>query len=151
MHKIADNVADQVDVPLINLIDETARRLHSLQRQRPLLLGTRFTMEQDFYVDRLRYNGLDPLLPQGRDRKRVHRIIYEQLIEGIVKRSSTAAVDKVIDQAKVRGADSVILGCTELGLLFQERNAALPVADTAIIHADAAVRFALENPSESMS
>lgn len=149
MHKIANKVADLVDVPLINLIDETARRLHHLRSQRPLLLGTRFTMEQGFYIDRLRYNDLDPLLPHRRDRKRVHQIIYKELIEGIVMRSSAAAVNKIIAQAEMQGADSVILGCTELGLLFQEGGAALPVADTAIIHADAAVRFALENPPES--
>lgn len=150
MHKIAGEVADAIDVPLIHLIDETAKRLHSEEKQRPLLLGTRFTMEQSFYADRLRENGLDPLLPEPRDRERVHRIIYEELIEGRIEPPSTISLIEIIRQAETQGADSVILGCTELGLLFQEQRPALPVFDTAIVHADAAVRFALEIPSASM-
>ena len=143
MHKIADDVADAVTVPLIHLIDETVSSLRARRLRRPLLLGTRFTMNLPFYRERLIARDLEPVLPQTAERQAVHSVIYDELIEGKITREGKERLESVISNGALAGADCVILGCTELGMVLKDGEAALPVADTTLIHADAAVRFAL--------
>jgi aspartate racemase len=143
MHKCAPQVTAAVSVPLLHIIDPLNAKLRADQRQRPLLLATRFTMEDRFFVERLEEAKLTPLVPEPEDRSALHGIIYQELCKGIV---STAAVDtlrRLTAHAKSRGADSVILGCTELGMLVAAEALDLPTYDTAVIHVGALVEFAL--------
>ncbi|WP_313551499.1 aspartate/glutamate racemase family protein [Pseudomonas sp.] len=145
MHKLAEPIQAAINIPLIHIADATAKALTKAGMQRPALLATRFTMEQDFYVGHLRAHGLDPRIPDAPGRERVHQIIYEELCQGVVRNESrqtyVAEIGKLADQ----GADSVILGCTEIGLLLSQKDLALPVFDTTEIHAEAAMDFALGN------
>ncbi|EJC80139.1 aspartate racemase [Rhizobium leguminosarum bv. trifolii WSM2297] len=143
MHLIADEVAAQVSVPLINIIDETAKSLHAAGRKRPLLLATRYTMEHGFYADRMKRLGLDVMVPDAADRTTVHDIIFNELCAGRVLGSSREKLIDIIDRAVDNGADSIILGCTEICLILDPERLPLPGFDTTAIHARAAVEFAL--------
>ncbi|RJF87064.1 aspartate/glutamate racemase family protein [Oleomonas cavernae] len=144
MHLVADQVGAQAGVPLINIIDETGRVIAASGRRRPLLLATRYTMEHGFYTQRLgRQGGIEALVPNEIDRAAVHSIIFEELCQGIVRESSRARLMEIVARGIAAGADSVILGCTEICLLLDPD--ALPVQgfDSTAIHARAAVDFAL--------
>ena len=144
MHLMADQVAAAVDVPLIHIADVTAAAVRAVGASRPLLLATRYTMEQAFYRDRLARGGVTALIPPEPDRVRLQAIIYDELIQGVVSPGSKAVMLRMIaDQRAVSGADAVILGCTELDLLLGQDDVELPVLDTTALHAEAAVRFAL--------
>lgn len=144
MHKLADAVQDAIKVPLLNIIDITAEALKEAGAKRPLLLATRYTMEQDFYVERMRReHGLDPIVPEAADRDDVHRIIFSELCCGVVLDESRARYMDVIARGRAAGADSVILGCTEIGLLIKPEDLDLPAFDSTLLHADAAIEFAL--------
>jgi aspartate racemase len=113
-------------------------------KHRPAIMATRFTMEQDFYTGRLRDKfGLEPVIPDQADRALVHQIIYDELCIGRVTEASRSAYVDVARRLAAKGADCLVLGCTEVGMLLDERNAPLPIFDTTLIHADAAVNFAL--------
>ncbi len=142
MHKCAPLIASRITVPLLHVVDSLGARLAAERRRRPLLLATRFTMEQDFYRERLLEGGFATLLPDEVDRLRLHAIIFEELCAGIVREPAAEFVARLASEAASRGADSVILGCTEL-CLVAGRITALPVYDTAAIHARALVDFAL--------
>lgn len=146
MHLVAEPVAEMVGVPLIDIITETAAVLRAHGRRRPLLLATRYTMEHGFYTDRMKALGLDVMTPCLDDRAVVHDVIFDQLCQGMVCEQSRAAYMRIIEQARDAGADSVILGCTEIGLLLDPAALPLPGYDSTTIHADAAVRFALSEP-----
>ncbi|GLZ28291.1 aspartate racemase [Lentzea sp. NBRC 105346] len=141
MHKVADAVQAAVDIPLIHLGDTTADAVNRDGLTRVGLLGTAFTMEQDFYRDRLEQHGLTVLVPDRRDRAEVHRVIYEELCLGIVKDSSRAVYQEVI--ARFDGAEGIILGCTEIELLIGPDDCPLPVFPTTRLHVEAAVDHAL--------
>lgn len=143
MHLVAEPVADMSGVPLIDIITETAAALRADGRRRPLLLATRYTMEHGFYTSRMKALGLDVIVPEAPDRQRVHDVIFDELCQGTVCETARADYLDIIDRAALAGADSVILGCTEIGMLLDPQKLFLPGYDSTTIHADAAVRFAL--------
>jgi len=143
MHKCADQVIAALSVPFLHIADPLIARLRAEGRKCPLLLGTRFTMEDRFILDRLEAAGLQPSVPDAEDRAAVHGIIYDELCKGIVSQAAQAAAKKWVSVAAAGGADSVILGCTEICLLIAPGSVELPVYDTAAIHAEALVDYAL--------
>lgn len=151
MHRMADAVQAAVAVPLLHIADPTAARIRAAGLGRVGLLGTAFTMEQDFYRGRLEAkHGLEVLVPDAEDRAVVHRIIYEELVQGRVEAVSRDAYRAVIARLVARGAEAVILGCTEIMLLVRPEDSAVPLFDTTAIHAQAAVEFAVaDQPTAS--
>ncbi|MFJ2780830.1 aspartate/glutamate racemase family protein [Kitasatospora sp. NPDC087315] len=143
MHRVADQVAAAASVPLLHLADATAGAVRSAGLRRIGLLGTAFTMEQDFYRGRLEANGLDVVVPDAAGRALVHRVIYEELCLGIVREESRAAYRRVIEELVAAGAEGVILGCTEIELLIGPQDSPVPVFPTARLHAEAAIDAAL--------
>ena len=143
MHLNAPQVEAAVSVPLIHIADATAAVLLAKGVSRPLLLATRFTMEKDFYRDRLEAKGLSVLVPGTSDRDRLHDIIYDELCQGVILAASRVVVQDMIERGRAAGADSIIFGCTEIGLLLDVEAMPLPTVDTAMAHAEAAVDFAL--------
>lgn len=143
MHLVADQVARAVGVPLIHIVDVVGRELVAAGVRKPLLLATRYTMEENFYRDRLHERfGLDALVPEAQHRAVVHDIIFDELCRGIVNESSRKSYIEIIEYAKAQGADCVIFGCTEIGLLIDAGDTDLPVFDSTKLHARAAVDFA---------
>jgi aspartate racemase len=144
MHRMADAVTAAVKIPLLHIADPTAQKVKAAGVTKVGLLGTAFTMEQDFYKGRLRdLFGLDVLAPPAPDRRIVHDIIYQELVAGEVLAESRAAYRKIIAGLVAQGAQAVILGCTEIMLLISEEDSAVPLFDTTTIHAIAAVDRAL--------
>ncbi len=143
MHLVADAVSQSVAIPLLNIIDVTAREIVAKGYRRPLLLATRYTMEHGFYAERMRTHDLDPLVPDEDDRIRAHSIIFDELCAGHVRDASRSAMNAMIEKAKHAGADSVILGCTEICLLLDPDKLSLPGFDSTQLHAAAAADFAL--------
>lgn len=144
MHKVAPEIEAAIDIPLLHIADATARRLQADGIKRVGLLGTRFTMEQDFYKGRLQTHfGLEVLVPAEAERERVHRIIYDELCLGEIRDASRAEYLAIIAGLAAAGAEAVILGCTEIALLVGDARAAVPLYDTTAIHAEAAVALAL--------
>ncbi len=140
MHKLADRVTASVQIPLLHIADCTAEAIQRAGLTRIGLLGTRFTMEQDFYKGRLIDGfGLDVIVPDTAGRKLVHRVIYDELVQGIISEDSRKAYITVIDQLVADGAEAIILGCTEITLLVQQQHSAVPLFDTTALHAQAAV------------
>ncbi|WP_139477922.1 aspartate/glutamate racemase family protein [Aeromonas veronii] len=144
MHKVALEIEAAIDIPLLHIADATAVKLRADGITRVGLLGTRFTMEQDFYKGRLQDRfGLAVLVPDEAGRERVHRIIYDELCLGEIRESSRAEYLAIIEGLAAAGAEAVILGCTEIALLVGDARAAVPLYDTTAIHAEAAVALAL--------
>jgi aspartate racemase len=143
MHKVADDVAERIDIPLLHLADATADRAVECGVSTVGLLGTRFTMEQDFYKERLERRGVTVLTPAEDERRLVHRVIYEELCRGIVKDESRAAFLDIMKGLSRRGARAVIQGCTEIGMLVSEEHTDITLFDTTRIHAEQAVTTAL--------
>ena len=143
MHMVADAIEAAVDIPLLHLADVTAAAVRAAGLDRVALLGTRFTMEQPFYADRLRSHGIDVLVPEGADRRLVHDVIYDELVHGVVRDESRAAYAEVVRRLVGQGAGGVVLGCTEIELLVGPADAEVPVFATTALHARAAVDFAL--------
>lgn len=141
MHLCAPAVSAAITIPLIHIADATAAAIKAKGCSRPLLLATRFTMEKDFYRGRLSELGVEALVPDQADRDRLHAIIYDELCQGVISAASRAEVLAMI--ARATDADSIIFGCTEIGLLLSPDDVDLPVADTALVHAAAGVDFAL--------
>ena len=144
MHKLADAVASAVAIPFVHIADATAATVREAGLERVGLLATAYTMEQDFYVGRLRErHGLDVLVPPPEGRRLVHEVIYEELCVGIVRDSSRQRYRRVIGELVERGAGAILLGCTEIDLLVSQDDAPVPVFDTTALHARAAVELAL--------
>jgi aspartate racemase len=143
MHKVAEQVKASVAVPLLHIGDSLIAELRRDGRARPLLLGTRYTMEDPFLTDHLERKGIGAITPEQDDRDALHAIIYDQLIKGIVTGEARDTVRAMIARSFTREADSVIFGCTEIGMLFPPTEAGLPGYDTLEIHATALVDFAL--------
>ena len=145
MHKIAADMQQAINIPLLHIADATAQRIKSYGIKRIGLLGTRFTMEEDFYKGRLiQKYGLDVITPEAQDRKIVDDIIYKELCLGKINDASRHAYQDIIQGLITSGAEGIILGCTEIGLLVKQEDSSVPLFDTARIHAEAAVAFALE-------
>lgn len=144
MHKVAPQVEAAIDIPLLHIADATAESLVADGITRVGLLGTRFTMEQDFYKQRLseRY-GIDVIVPDDTQREHVHRVIFEELCLGRIEAASREAFLAVIDALHARGAQAVILGCTEIAMLIKATDTQVPLYDTTALHAQAAVKRAL--------
>jgi aspartate racemase len=143
MHKVADEVAARINIPLLHLADATAARIIECGISKVGLLGTRFTMEHEFYKGRLEQHGITVLTPTAAERRLVHRVIYEELCLGVVKDESRAAFLDIMDGLVQRGASAVIEGCTEIGMLVQEDHTDIRLFDTTRIHAEEAVAAAL--------
>ncbi|GAA2577603.1 aspartate/glutamate racemase family protein [Winogradskya consettensis] len=143
MHKVAEIVEGAVSIPLLHIADTTATAVRSAGLTRIGLLGTAFTMEQDFYRDRLATHGIATIVPDADDRATVHRVIYDELVRGVVRAGSRAAYREVIQRLVSRGAQGVILGCTEIELLVGADDSPVPVFATTRLHVQAAVAQAL--------
>lgn len=146
MHKVADAISASVGIPLLHIADPTARAIRQAGFTRVGLLGTRFTMEQDFYRQRLEQHGLTVLTPALADRDWVHQVIYQELCLGQINDASRQAYLRVIADLGARGAQAIILGCTEIAMLVQPENCSLPVFDTTVLHARSAAHWALSAP-----
>lgn len=146
MHRVADDVHAAINLPLLHIADPTAERIQSAGFTRVGLLGTAFTMEQDFYKGRLTdRHGLDVLVPDEEDRHTAHRIIYDELVQGRTTSDSRQAYQEIMARLVERGAQAIILGCTEIMLLVRPEDSSVPLFDTTAIHAEAAVDRALSS------
>ncbi|GAA0279803.1 aspartate/glutamate racemase family protein [Streptomyces polychromogenes] len=143
MHKVADQVEAAVSVPLLHLADATARAVRDAGLRRIALLGTAFTMEEDFYRDRLVAGGLEVRVPDAAARAVIHRVIYEELCLGVVREESRRDYRRIIEELASEGAEGVVLGCTEIELLVGPQDSPVPLFPTARLHAAAAVEAAL--------
>lgn len=144
MHKVANEIQAAIQIPFLHIADATAQQIQEAGIRKVLLLGTRFTMEEDFYKSRLtqRY-GLEVMIPDAGEREIVHRVIYDELVKGVIRQESKARYLEIIERWVGEGAEGVILGCTEIGLLVQDGDCRAPLFDTTRIHAEAAVAYAL--------
>ncbi|SEO89231.1 aspartate/glutamate racemase family protein [Aquisalimonas asiatica] len=144
MHRVSGSIEAAVGIPLLHIADTTAAEIKRHGLSKVGLLGTRFTMEQPFYRDRLRdRHGFQVLVPQEQDRGTVHRIIYEELCLGVVQPESRTAYRRIMKDLAAQGAQSIILGCTEISLLVSQQDSEVPLFDTTAIHARAAAEEAL--------
>lgn len=144
MHKVVPQIKEAIHIPLLHIADATAAQIKKQGMNTVGLLGTNFTMEQAFYAGRLREkHGLQVLIPPRADRDIVHRVIYQELVLGVVKEASRAAYLRVMNDLCVQGAEGVIEGCTEIVMLVQQAHTTIPLFDTTAIHAQKAVEMAL--------
>jgi len=144
MHKVADAITAATPLPFIHIADPTGAAIRAKGLDTVLLLGTAFTMEETFYRSRLlESHGVHCLLPSPPQRAQVHRIIYEELCAGVISEASRDVYRQIATEAVMAGAQGIILGCTEIGLLLKQKHSPLPLFDTAALHAAAAVEFAL--------
>jgi aspartate racemase len=151
MHKVADEVQKKIRIPILHIADAMAKTIKDQALTKVGLLGTKFTMEEDFYKGRLsQKHHLQIIIPPPEDREVVHRIIYEELCMGEIKPSSKTRYLEIIERLAKNGAEGIILGCTEIGLLVKKEDTRVPLFDTTKIHAMAAVEYALEPSIDSM-
>ena len=145
MHKVADDIQANVKIPLLHIADATAQLVKDSGIRKIGLLGTRFTMEEEFYKGRLSQKyGLNVNVPNAQEREIVHRVIYDELVIGEIRQHSKEQYIGIIEQMVHQGAEGVILGCTEIGLLIHKQDSQVPLFDTTRIHAEAAVEYALK-------
>ena len=146
MHKLYDNIQQSVQIPLLHIADATAETIKAKGIQKIALLGTRFTMEENFYKGRLVDNyGLDVIIPGSEEMEIVHRIIYDELCAGIIQSESKQKYKDIIQRLVQEGAEGIILGCTEIGLLVKQEDTPVLLFDTTEIHAKTAVKYALDD------
>ena len=143
MHKVAPRIEQVITIPILHIADATAARIRQQGVKKVGLLGTNFTMEQDFYKGRLTAHGLDVIVPSAEDREIVHRVIYDELCLGKLSDASRNEYLRIIHQMKDQGAEGVIEGCTEIVMLVQQTHTEVPLFDTTAIHAEEAVNYAL--------
>lgn len=145
MHKIASHIEASISIPFIHIADATAKEILSQNIHKVGLLGTAFTMEQEFYKNRLENQKIDILIPNSESRKIVHHIIYEELCLGIINQDSKQKYIDIVEALIADGAEGIILGCTEIGMLIGDVEFSVPIFDTTEIHAKEAVNFALSS------
>ena len=144
MHKVAPQIEQAVDIPILHLADATAKRIKQKGMKKVGLLGTNFTMEQEFYKGRLiKKHGLDVIVPSSEDRQIVHRVIYDELCLGYISDASRNEYLRIIDNMRAQGAEGIIEGCTEIVMLVKQSHTDVPLFDTTAIHAEEAVNLAL--------
>ena len=144
MHKLANQIQDNIHIPFLHIADATAARIKLANIRRVGLLGTRFTMEEDFYKGRLKtIHGLEVIIPESEERDLVHRVIYDELCAGVINPTSREQYRKIMADLAKKGAEGIVLGCTEISLLVSAADCSLPLFDTTRIHAEAAVDLAL--------
>ncbi|MFJ9384166.1 aspartate/glutamate racemase family protein [Peribacillus sp. NPDC101481] len=144
MHKVIGYIEEKVSLPILHIADSTAKQIQKSKISTVGLLGTKYTMEQDFYKTRIETNGIKVLIPSEEDRKVINKVIYEELCLGEIQQSSRDYYKKVIKGLVDDGAEGIILGCTEIGLLVKPEDSKVPLFDTAVIHAIESVNMALE-------
>lgn len=145
MHKMYDDVQNNISIPVLHIADATAEAIKEKNISTIALLGTRFTMEQDFYKGRLEEKyGIKVLIPEGKNLEAVHNIIYKELVLGELKNESRQTYQRIIEDLANKGAQGVILGCTEIPLLIKQKDVSIPVFDTTTIHAEKTVEFAIK-------
>ncbi|MBN6889867.1 amino-acid racemase [Cytobacillus horneckiae] len=144
MHKVIDDIQEKINIPIIHIADATANKIKEQGISSVGLLGTRYTMEQDFYKSRLESNGIKVIVPNDNEREIVNKIIYEELCLGEVQQTSRDYYKKVIQSLIETGAEGIILGCTEIGLLIKPEDSDVPLFDTTNIHALEAVKMSLK-------
>ena len=146
MHKMADEVQKHIQIPLLHIADATAKTIKARGLRRIGLLGTKFSMEEDFYRGRLaEKHGLEVVIPTGEEREIVHRVIYDELCIGKINQASKEQYISIMDRLVKNGAEGIILGCTEISLLVRDEDSHVPLFDTTNIHAVAAVEYALDS------
>ena len=143
MHKLSDQMMQGVSIPMIHIADATAEAITKARLKSPALIATKFTMEHSFYTDRLIASGLDPVLPDVASRQIIHDIIYTELCLNITTEASETIFRDIARKLMVEGADSLILGCTEVCILLDQNNVDVPVFDTTSIHCESVLNFAL--------
>ena len=143
LHKVAPQVQSRIHVPLVHIAEAAADELRANGITRVGLLGTKYTMTQEFYRDKLTARGIDVLIPEGGDIDLVNRVIFDELCLGVVKPDSKAEYLRVIAELAARGAQGILLGCTELGLIVSAEDVSLPLFDTTVIHAKKALELSL--------
>jgi aspartate racemase len=149
MHKVAPQVEKSISIPLLHIADATAQRIKANGLRRVGLLGTKFTMEQDFYYGRLvQVHGLEVITPSEEERELVHQVIFDELCLGVVRDSSRQAYLRIMENLREAGAQGIIEGCTEIVMLVQQEHTDIPLFDTTEIHAEAAVEAALKPLTE---
>lgn len=144
MHKVADSIKECIHIPLLHIADVTAQQVLANGIKTIGLLGTKYTMEQDFYKSRLENQGIRVLIPEEADRVIVNAVIYNELCLGKISEKSRAMYKRIIEDLVGQGADGIILGCTEIGLLVKPEDSRVPIFDTTLLHAIGAVNYALE-------
>lgn len=144
MHKIADEVQQAVRIPVIHVAEQTGKTIQEKQLKKIALLGTRYTMELDFYPAKLRALGIETIIPEEADRQYIHDAIYNEMGKGIFLPATKEKFLTIIQKMSLAGAEGIVLGCTEIPLLIKQTDCSLPVFDTTFIHAKAAVNFALK-------
>ncbi|MGI6686419.1 MAG: aspartate/glutamate racemase family protein [Bacillota bacterium] len=144
MHKVANEIQAGINIPILHIADNTAKQVLSHEIKTVGLLGTKYTMEQDFYKSRLEANGIKVLIPKEIDRVIVNTVIYNELCLGKIVDESRVRYKRIIEDLIEQGADGIILGCTEIGLLVKPEDSTVPLFDTTLLHAIGAVDFALE-------
>lgn len=144
MHKVAPQIAKAIDVPLIHIADATISSLKQQHIRRVALLGTKYTMLEDFYKARIIEQGIEVLIPNAEQIELINQVIFDELCLGQINPSSRAKFQQIIDSLKQQSAEGVILGCTEIGLLISQQDSVLPIFDTTVIHAHTAAKLALE-------
>jgi aspartate racemase len=143
MHRCADAIEAAVDIPLLHIAEPLEQALVDAGLETAGLLGTRYTMEQGFYRERLEEAGIEVMIPEEPDRSDVHRIIYEELVVGRIETASRARYKEIMEQLAGDGADAIVLGCTEIGMLVRPEDALVPIFDTTLLHVEAALELAL--------
>ncbi len=143
MHMIADRIEAKVGLPLIHIATATAAEIKKSNIKKVALLGTKFTMERDFFTSKLNDQGIEAIIPDEEDREFIHYTIFEELGRGLIKEESKQRYISIINKLQEQGAQGVILGCTEIPLLIKKEDVSIPIFDTALIHSKAAVEFSL--------
>jgi len=145
MHKIADEIQNSVNIPLLNIVDVTAEKIVERGLKKVGLLGTKYTMEDDFYKQRLKQRfNIEAIVPESEEREIINKIIFDELTYDIIRQSSRQKYVKIINKLVLNGAEGIILGCTEIPLLIKKNDVNIPIFDTTSIHAKAAVEYALK-------
>ncbi|MCM3237387.1 aspartate/glutamate racemase family protein [Heyndrickxia oleronia] len=143
MHKVVENIEKKISIPILHIADATAKQIKKLNVKTIGLLGTKYTMEQDFYKTRIESNGIKVIIPNDSERELVNKVIYNELCLGSIQQSSREYYKQVIKNLVNNGAEGIILGCTEIGLLIKQEDSEVPLFDTAEIHAIESVKTAL--------
>jgi len=143
-HQGADIIQENINIPLLNIVDVVGEEVNSKKIKRAGLLGTKYTMEMDYYTDRLSKKGIEVIIPNKEERVAVNNIIYQELCLGIIKESSKIVYKRVVKNLIKKGADGIILGCTEIPLLIKQNDVKVPTFDSTMIHAKAAVEYAIK-------
>ncbi|MCM3764432.1 aspartate/glutamate racemase family protein [Neobacillus niacini] len=144
MHKVINLIEERISIPVLHILDATAIQIEKAGIRKIGLLGTKYTLEQDFYISRLIANNLEVIVPEAKEREMINKIIFEELCLGIIEPASKDYYKGVIQKLVEDGAEGIILGCTEIGLLIKPHEVIVPLFDTSEIHAKEAVTFALE-------